>query len=152
MANKLKFAQTTPHTDLMQELAELNLTSQVRLCSSHEEDGLVAEFSRKFPSTFPHEGSAVYVPAGPRGQWDDYIMRAKKLLKDAVEISGRSCNEEIAVLWDQNGYPALSVPASLLIAHLDLFVSMPPHMYVIPFDVTWCVCYRMEGDMGYGTE
>lgn len=117
---------------------------------SPELDAELCEVIRQgFPSCFPYEG-AVLLWTAPSGDSDDLESKVKQsFLSEVARVAGLNPAQGVQVQWDAASAPALRMPMAILQEYLDE-LDLPAHLYIVALDGSWCVCFRFEGEMGFG--
>jgi hypothetical protein len=139
--------------EMMEALAPLAASGDLEVCTPEEEEAFADGIRRCVPAYFPYVGAELYrgraaVSGGPP-QPADPLGNAAAFLESAMRAAGVEGDARLTLLWDDVGYRALRVRARTLLGALAELLSQPAHLYVVPEDLSWCVCFRFEGDMGF---
>ena len=108
-------------------------------------------------NSFPFVGSGIdwkNVPGSiqEESSVDDYFSFARSFLEKAADRIGLEETDVVVVVGDSAMGVALSLTIEDLRKYLDEILLMPQHTYIVSPDVRWCICFRMEGYVGFGPE
>lgn len=105
--------------------------------------------------SFPFIGSSIDWAKVPysiddNADAEDYFSSATSFLERITNRMGFNDSDAIIVVGDSAMEVALSLSLETLKRHLEDFLILPQHTYIVSPDVSWCVCFRMEGNMSFG--
>lgn len=109
----------------------------------------------KINQSFPFAGSSINWAKVPgsvdeESSSDDYFLSARSFLDRIIGRIRLKEGATVVVVGDSAMGVALFLPIEAVQKHLEDFLIMPQHTYIVPPDVSWCICFRMEGDMSFG--
>ncbi len=150
----MKANRKTPREELFQILAAPLASGEIALCPPEEEEKYCHLIRTYFSlRSFPYPQASVLRLADSHTQRESAIEWAKRaalFLEEVAPIAKLKATVRVGVVWDDANYPILWLPFDLVMRYLEDLLWMPPHMYIFPPDVSWAICFRMEGDMGFG--
>lgn len=112
---------------------------------------LVEQIRATFSTSFPYKGAIILLSTDDNEEEDSsFDSLAKRLWREVRDAAKVEAGQGLYVLWDEYSYRSVQLQAHTVEKHLSDLIALPPHMYIIPEDVSWCICFRMEGDMGFG--
>src|SRR5207249_9696613 len=121
-----------------------------------EEDELYWKLIRhSFPvGIFPYRGASICwlrseIPAGDDPVASELAWVGKFLAEVSRTVRLRP-DDRLVLLWDDPDYRTLVLSLALLERYVDDLRSISSHMYVLPPECNWAMCFRIEGDMGFG--
>lgn len=143
-------SENAPQEQLLAILSEHIVSGQVT-ASTEDAEYYTKELIQGFSPYFPYEGASIYQDGNPNPDpYFPYFEFARKFFEQVVKEVGLNETDFLVVVGDNAMDVALSLPLELVRRYLDDLLNMPQHAYIVPRDVAWCLCYRMEGDMGFG--
>lgn len=109
----------------------------------------------KINNFFPFNGSSIdwaNVPnsVDEKPDAEDYFVSARYFLEKIIDKIALKDEDVIVVVGDSAVGVALTLTVGDLKKHLDALLTMPQHTYVVSPDISWCICFRMEGHMSFG--
>lgn len=133
----------TLEEELVDSLKPVIDVGKIRIIT--DDSPFIQVLSRNFPPYFPFEGSMVF------GNVDETDKDASLSFFDA--FCRDACipeNSFVTVVGDNVLTAAYECQVDTLGMYLLEFTSLPQHTFILTADGRWCLCYRFEGDVGYG--
>jgi hypothetical protein len=124
---------------------------RIRVLDAAQEEFFVQGIRYGFERTFPRSGADVLWDNGPTdpGEGLDEFERAKLFIKTVFRSHNISAEDQLALLWDDASDPSFQMSGTVLLDRLE-DILRPPNLYVVPMDVSWCICHTHWGELGFG--
>ena len=139
---------SSPEGKLLSRLKDEFDNGEVRLSEG-------SSIFREINQSFPFIGSSINWAKVPnsvdeKADAEDYFPSATSFIERITARMGFNDSDTIIVVGDSAMELALSLSLGTFKGHLEDFLIMPQHTYIVSPDVSWCACFRMEGNMSFG--
>jgi hypothetical protein len=127
------------------------LAGRISVLDAAREEFVVQGILYGFPRSFPRSGAEVLWDNGPTdpGAGLDEFERAKLFVNTAFRAHDISAEGQVVLVWDDASVPSFQMCGAVLLDRLDDVLG-PPNMYIVPIDVSWCICHTQYGELGFG--
>lgn len=122
-----------------------------RILSFEAQQAIVRRIVERFPRSFPHDGASIYWPYPTKSalSGDEETLRITSFLEEVVRIAQLKSSDSISLIWDDMADPSLLLSVGCLLTNIEN-IARTSHIYIVPADVSWAVCLRTTGDLGFG--
>ncbi len=116
--------------------------------------GESSPFFAQLAKAYPARGSKIdwgRVPGSIERVEEDEALQAQRFVKFFDEVVQRfQLSGEVVYVGDSATDFALIGSLECMRAVLPELLAVPQHHYLVGPDSSWCACFNMEGDMGFG--
>lgn len=135
--------------------SELRMALRKEIESSHiKELGDSAPFFAKLAKIYPAIGSKIdwgQVPRSIERSEENEALQAEECADFFDEMVQKfHLSGDVIYVGDSATDIALAGSLGYVRAVLCNILTIPQHHYLIAQDYSWCMCFTMEGDMGFG--
>lgn len=134
---------------------ELRKVLHVAMVSKHiREEGDSTPFFEKLMGAYPVSGSKIdwgSVPGSIERTEEDKALQLNQFLAFFDEVAQKAgLLGDVVYVGDSATDFALVGSIECIREALSELLVIPQHHYLIGSDSSWCMCFTMEGDMGFG--
>jgi hypothetical protein len=116
--------------------------------------GESSPFFAQLTKAYPASGSKIdwgRVPGSIERVEEDEVLQAEQFAKFFDEVVQKfRLSGDVVYVGDSATDFALAGSLECMREVLPELLALPQHHYLVGPDSSWCVCFTMEGDMGFG--